>query len=183
MARGYKQLKSDVMPLEDAFGFDEEALTLNRRGQLSDEQRALLATVGGSSKIWTWIAAVAILGSIGVLAAIVLSQTDGQSEPVIAVGVVAGIAVALFVAAVVRGWWAKRDFRAQRVTTVEGPIRRKVKRNHDGLIERYILRVGRTKLLLSSRDQLESFNDDGHYVVHMIRYPGTPIILSAARVR
>ena len=49
-------------------------------------------------------------------------------------------------------------------------------------LERYELTVGESpRILLPTRKQLDAFDAGSHYVLHYLRAPGTPLVLSARR--
>ena len=173
--------------LGEALGFGADDLALNDDGRLSATQEAMVVRQLRRSRRWTIVAAVVVLGTVGALTAVALvAAGDNRSGGMVAAFAgVCGVTVAAFALSVLVGHRRSRDLRRRTISTANGPVSTRVVRMHSntGGLDRFELDIGSTRILLSTRRQLDAFTDGEPYTVHHLRAPGTAIVLSARKLR
>ena len=171
------------MTLADIFDFTIDDLTSNANGQLTTRQQATLQSYRKISRCGTIFAFIAVVGTISVMGAIVLFNTDVESstmqQALPAIGIVFGLVLVSFIAFWLLGIYRSRYIRTPHVFEVTGSARPHLKKHpYRTLYTEYYVSIGKIRFQVTSKAQHDALQADKTYRAYYIHYPPTHIILS-----
>jgi hypothetical protein len=168
------------MALENTFDFTADDLTSNAKGKLTVRQEELLKSYRRISGCGAIVALIAVIGSFGVLGAIVFFNLDSESplpqEAVLAIGGVFGSVIVIFLVFWLWGIYRARYVRSPKVFDVTGEARPHLKKRQ--YHTEYYVSIGKVRFQMQSKNQYDAIQADQTYHVYYIHYPPTHIILS-----
>ena len=170
--------------LRQAFDFNVEDLAANREGRLTLHQNELIRGQLRLARASSFIALLVVFGSVFLFVAMAVFANQGPI-PKQAIPYLIGTAL-LFFAIVglftVIGLRRLRDLRAEKISTVHGPIHLITKRFKHGRWTGYYAQVSDIRFQLTSEAQFKALVDDNAYQIYFIHYPPTQVILSLEEI-
>jgi len=170
------------MALEDIFDFTADDLASNSKGQLTTRQQELIKTYRTVSNRGIMVSFIAVIGSFGVMALILLLGLNRlsplPSEAIIVVGGMFGLVISIFLIFWLWGIYRARYIRTPRVFDVTGQAHPYFKKRQ--YYTEYHVSIGKIRFQIQSENQYNAIRADQTYRVHYIHYPPTHIILSIA---
>ncbi|GEM_PF-3037745 len=158
MGKKNESLKYEDVLME-TFGFSEESLEANSRGELTSEQAKTLSNQAAQARAGFVVSAAAFIGAI-----------IGS-----ALGLQGGIALAVLIGSAVIGlfllsmWWAySDDARKHHVESVEGAVRLSLSDSGQGA-SNYKIRIGKQEFGVSKKKFLAIKNGDPYRIYYLPR--------------
>ena len=175
-----------MQALQSAYQFDDEALRLNRAGQVSDSQGEILAIYSRNAK-WgvrgAFIAGIVTAGVIigGWALSNPLSRNSFRGEAT--AFAIIGVVVLLFL---LYSRWSYRRIANRlnqaEILHIEGAVKKSQKTHGYTKITSYHLRINQVNFQVDTKKKWEVIQDGEQYRIHYIDYPPTNIVLSVELV-
>ena len=170
--------------LRQAFDFNVEDLAANREGRLTLHQKELVRGQLKVARTSSFIALLVVFGSVFLFVAIAVFANQGPI-PKQAIPYLIGTALLFFaIVGLVTfiGLRRLRDLRAEKISTIQGPVRLATKRFNHGRWTGYYAQIRNIRFQLTSEAQFKALVDDNAYQIYFIQYPPTQVILSLEEI-
>ncbi len=172
--------------LRQGFGFTEDDLSLNRRGELSPRQLKQVAArrrlQGKAGRVALVVFAMMATGFT--IFAVMLDGSGSEQARPFLLGFAGFMWGVLGVVALLQHAGTK-DLKAGRVSVLEGPVRlrkKTVRTPETKLGTAFMVSVARTRFQLETPEQFDALHDSAAYRFHLVRYGRVPLILSVERL-
>ncbi len=168
--------------LRQGFGFTEDELSLNKRGELSPNQlkqvKARRRLQGKAGRVAVLVFTMMATGFT--IFAVMLDGSGSEQARPFLLGFAGFMWIVLGVVALLQHAGTK-DLKAARVSVLEGPVRlrkKTVRTPETKLGTAFIVSVARTRFQLETPEQFDALQDGAAYRFHLVRNARVPLILS-----